>query len=299
MPRPKDYSKFCGVVLDAPSRPAVTATIPALRFAAPQLYGSPLTGGDMLLYKAWVDVLKAFPDYPAQKIGDCTSFGSGHTLDLLTCVLIATKSQPMGYLETCTEAIYGMGREIGNMLGGGDGCYGSAVTKALVEMGAVPRKFVGEYSGERAKKWGSSGAPANVKTEAAKYKLGASAAVTSLADADAALDSGRPFIICSNQGFTMTRDSTGMCHPEGSWAHCMSCSGRRIRDGKTHYCIDQSWGSKTPSGPLADGQPPFSFWIDGSVLERMLGAGDSFAFDKFGGFVPLPIPAHWTYRGFA
>lgn len=293
-----DLSRLGGWEPNHPNRGRIAATIPRLSQVAPHLYGkAPL--GDVLLYRAWKDVLGSYPDYPAQKIGDCTSFGSGHTTDLLTCVEISAGQKQIQYLETCTEAIYGMGRELGGMLGGGDGCVGAYVTKALVTMGAVPRKFVGAYSGQRAQAWGNSGVPAAVKAEAAKFKVGASAAVLTLADADAAIDSGRPFLVCSDQGFTMERDSTGACQPQGSWSHCMSCSGRRTRKGRVQYCIDQSWGSQTPSGPLADDQPPFSFWIDANVLASMLGMEDSFALDKFGGFAILPIPAHWTYQGFA
>jgi hypothetical protein len=40
------------------------------------------------------------------------------------------------------------------MLGGGDGCYGAALAKAVTEVGVVPREAVGAYSGERAKEWG-------------------------------------------------------------------------------------------------------------------------------------------------
>jgi hypothetical protein len=78
----------------------------------------------------------------------------------------------------------------------------------------------------------------------------------------------------------------------------MFVSARRERNGKVQYCICQSWGPKTPSGPTTDDQPPFSFWADGHVVARMIAAEDSLAFSKFEGFVPRPVPARWTYAGF-
>jgi hypothetical protein len=129
--------QLCGWI-DDPNRHFVARSFPHPTFsqAAPDL----MTGDnskDVFLYKAWVDVLGKYPEYPAQQIGDCTSFGSGHALDLLQCIEIALGNMAIEYRETCTEAIYGMGREVGGMLGGGDGCYGVAVAKALTDFGAI------------------------------------------------------------------------------------------------------------------------------------------------------------------
>jgi hypothetical protein len=252
--------------------------------------------GDVLLYKAWKDVLGDYPHYPAQQIGDCTSFGSGHTMDLLQCVEIALGKQPLGYKETCTEAIYGLGREIAGMLGSGDGCYGAAVAKALTDLGAVPREVVGPYSGQRAKEWGARGVPADIKERAAQFKLGAAALITTCDEADAALANGYPYIVCSDQGFTMHRDQDGVCHPQGSWPHCMSVSGRRTRNGRRQYLIDQSWGDNVPDGPQTDDQPSFSFWIDEAPMSHMLSARDSLAFSRFGGFERRPLPSLWGWE---
>ncbi len=89
----------------------------------------------------------------------------GHAVDLLQCVEITIGKEPITYQETCTEFIYGVGREIAGMLGGGDGCYGTAVAKALVNVGAIPRKLIGPYDGNRAKQWGGSGRPRRVEDD--------------------------------------------------------------------------------------------------------------------------------------
>jgi hypothetical protein len=288
--------------LDLPkARAAIAATFPArtLSIAAPQLVGDDDKPSDVYLYRAWKDVLGSYPDYPAQQIGDCTSFGSGHALDLLQTINIAlAKGDKSQYRETSTEVIYGFGREVAGMLGRGDGGYGTAVAKGLVTKGALPREVVGPYSGSRAKQFGRSGVPSDLAAKAAAFKLGGATLVTSLAEADAALANGYPFIVCSNQGFTMRRDATGLCEASGRWAHCMFCAGKRVLKGEPQYLICQSWGSNTPSGPVVEDQPNFSFWIRGSVLQRMLSEEDSLAFSNFPGFVARPLPAHWTFNGF-
>lgn len=298
---PPFVAKLMGWVDRELERHRLAETLPqrTMTEAMPGAVGADGGPENVYLYKAWKEVLGEYPAYPRQEIGDCTSFGSGHAIDLLQCIDLATSHGSKDqYRETCTEAIYGMGREIAHMLGGGDGCYGVAVSKALTEFGAVPREAVGPYSGQRAKQWGRSGVPADIKSKAAEHKLGAATLVTTLDEADASLRNGYPFIVCSNQGFTLQRDQDGVCQPRGSWAHCMFVSARRVRGGRVQYCICQSWGPSMPSGPTTDDQPPFSFWADARVIARMIGGRDSLAFSKFSGFVARPVPVRWTYAGF-
>jgi hypothetical protein len=232
-------------------------------------------------------------------VHNCTSFGTGHANDLLQCVQIAIGKKPFEYHETCTEAIYGVGRELANMLGGGDGCYGGAVAKAVSQVGAIDRKSVGAYSGSRAKSWGRSGVPADVKAKLSAHKVGSIALVATPDDVVTALANGNPCIVCSNQGFTMTRDANGMCRASGSWAHCMCIIGYRTRNGNKEFCIGQSWGPNTPSGPTTDDQPDFSFWITSQTMASMLRGQDSWALSAFDGWPGQAIPSHWTIGGFA
>lgn len=283
--------------VDHPGRHAVAATLPhpTLAQAAPELIGA---DRDVFLYKAWKDVLGKYPDYPAQQIGDCTSFGSGHALDLLQAVEIALGNQPIGYKETCTEAIYGLGREVAGMLGSGDGCYGVAVAKALTDFGAVPRESVGPYSGRRAKEWGARGVPPEVKRAAAAFRLGAATLVTTLDELDAALANLYPCAGGFAQGFTLHRDADGACRQSGRWGHEQACAARRRRNGGRQYLLLQSWGNDLPDGPTTDDQPPFSFWIDESAMASILAQRDFLVFSKFDGFEPRPIPPRWSYEEF-
>jgi hypothetical protein len=281
--------------VDDQNRHALAATFaPPLAQAAPQLMGA---DENVLLYKAWKLVLGDYPKYRRQEIGDCTSFGSGHAVDLLQCIEQVMLNEPTGYLETCTEAIYGMGREIAGMLGGGDGCYGVAVAKALVEHGAVPRKLVGEYSGQLAKQWGARGVPPEIKAEMARYRMGSAAIITTLEELDAALANLYPAAGGFSQGFTMQRDQDGACRQSGRWGHETFIAGRRRRNGRRQYCMCQSWGPNVPSGPTTDDQPDFSFWIDEDPMANILGQRDFLTFSKAPDFVQRDVPSAFRYTG--
>ena len=67
---------------------AFARQFPRLSQAAPHLFGLVAPTEPVLLYKAWSDVLGKYPDYVAQQIGDCVSFGHGHGNDLLQCIEI-------------------------------------------------------------------------------------------------------------------------------------------------------------------------------------------------------------------
>ena len=234
-------------------------------------------------------------------VHNCTSQGSGHVVDLTQCIQIALGHTREEYKETSTEALYGAGREMANMLNrwiDTDGCYGAAMARAVTEIGVVPREIVGAYSGRRAKQWGREGIPANIRTEADKHKIKTTSMVTTLAELDAALANGYVAIVCSNQGFTMQRDADGFCYARGSWAHAMCIVAKRVT-GKTGYLICQSWGPNVPSGPTVLDQPNFSFWVDPRTIAYMLSQQDSFVFSQFNGYPGRGLPSSWTYEGFA
>lgn len=292
------FAHLCGWLGVDDVQRGIAAQMPPLARAAPQLYGDRNDGKPILLYKAWSDVLGKCPDYPAQQIGDCVSFGHAHANDLLQCVQISTADKGEVYKETDTEFIYGESRKVAGMLGRGDGSYGSAAVKAMTTVGMVSREMLGSdgaYSGRRASSWGRTGPPSEWERKAGAYKLGASAQVSTYADLLAAIGSLYPVTICSNQGFTGTRDEQGFCAGRGRWGHCMFIAG--VRFDRPGALICQSWGPETPGGPLALDQPSFSFWADQRVIERILGEGDSWAISKTASFERRAVPEHWTNAG--
>lgn len=228
-----DVTALCGYRPDPVANARIIASLPHPIFAqaAPELMGGTQT--DVFLYKAWKDATGGYPHYVAQQIGDCTSFGSGHAVDLLQAVQIAIGKMAQEWKETCTEALYGAGREIANMLGSGDGCYGGAMAKAVSTVGIIPRSEVGAYSGQRAKQWGNTGTPADVKTKMGQHKVKTTSLVQTWDELFAALSNGYPVIVCSNQGFQLTRNDKGIAEAQGSWPHCVLpdtlISGRKTK----------------------------------------------------------------------
>jgi hypothetical protein len=270
---------------------------PTLSAAAPGLFADgPASTDPVLLFKAFRDVLGDFPAYPAQEIGDCVGFGHGHGVDLLQCVEIALGA-PAEYRETDTEFIYATSREAAGILGRQDGSYGSAAVAAMTSIGVISREMLGAdgpYSGRRAKQWGYSGVPADVKAKAADYKLGSAARVGTWDELTAAVRNGYPVSICSSLGFTLQRDADGFCRAQGTWGHCMVIAG--VRFDRPGACILQSWGPDQPAGPTALGQPSFSFWADRAAVERILAQGDSWALAKAPQFVARALPPTWGYH---
>jgi hypothetical protein len=273
----------------------VARQFPALRQAARRLFAAPPPTSPILLYKAWEDVLGKYPAYPSQQIGDCVSFGHAHGNDLLQCIECRLGA-PAEYRETDTEFIYGASREVAGILGTADGCYGSAAVKAMTTIGMLSREMLGSdgaYSGDRAKAWGQSGPPHDLEQKAAPYKLGSAALVTTWNDLVAAITNGYPVTICTSQGFTLARDPNGFCAASGTWGHCMLIAG--VRFDIPGACIVQSWGPDMPTGPTALDQPDFSFWAGQSVVEQILGEGDSWALSKTVAFVERDLPPAWKY----
>jgi hypothetical protein len=294
---PDDFGPLCGW-LDDPHRHVIAQTLPVIAQAGPNLVPDP--EHSCLLYKCWLELYSDYPDYPAQEIGDCTSFGWGHGHDLLQ-VAMAFRGEISrdDVHRTCTEALYGTGRKCAGMWGSsGDGCYGSALAQAattigLINYGNLPDDAgPQEYSGQRAKAWGSGrGIPEDLKPWKGAYLLGDAAMITTIDEAIAAIQSGYPIPICSRLGFTMMRDSLGFCQVSGQWGHCMCCAGYRADcTGRAGFCILQSWGPTQPTGPLGLDQPSWSFWVDVPTMARILGERDSFAMSATAAFPPHEMP---------
>ncbi|MCA1685769.1 MAG: hypothetical protein LC745_07225 [Planctomycetia bacterium] len=273
---------------------------PLFAASAPELARTG-AGKTVLLYKAFKDVNGGkYVDYPAQTIGDCVSHGFGHGVDLLESVQISIGKKADEFKQTATEAIYGMARvDIGGEQGSySDGAVGAWAAKAVSTFGTVSRDLLGAYDGRRAKDWGARGVPGDVKAKASAHKVRTTSLVTTFEELEDALSNGYPVTVCSDQGFTLVRDSDGFCRARGSWGHCMLIVGVRT-DPRPGACIFQSWGSDVPSGPLALDQPPNSFWADRDVVESMLAMRDSWSLSSFEGYPSQALPDHWTYDGFA
>lgn len=265
---------------------AALATLPFPHFelAAPHLEGTG-EGKSAYLWEAAIKVTGAHLPAQQQPRGTCVSRGWSRLVDYLECVEIALLGEAEEYHSISHAAVYGMAKEIGHDLSYQDGAVGAWAAKAVSEWGVVTNEAAKDKdagSDDLAVEWGAKKVPAALKELAQQHKLGTVTLVATPEQARDMLCNGYPLAVCSDQGFTMTRDAEGRCRPQGTWNHCMMWSG--YDDATRRFCVEQSWGPNTPDGPTAHGQPDNSFWIDWDVASRMLRQQDSFAGSKFGGF---------------
>lgn len=236
--------------------------------------------------KRWLythDGRTSIKSYNQGQIGSCVGNAEAMDLSLELALDIICGGNPMQF--TCMvspEACYAIGREAGNMLGGGDGCYGSAVAKGVTTMGTLfQQAYTGidlsDYSVATCRAWGAHGMPDNLKPIAAQTKLQTSYQIKSVEEAWALIGAGHPINQCSNLGFTTARDSDGALRNSGTWGHSMALVGRRTTSSgrKLFICIN-SWGEDWVTGPTYEDQPQGSFGIDYEVVAKAVGQGDMF-----------------------
>ena len=259
---------------------------------------------DTLLYKIVRSVINQDAPKGPQGIGDCVSWATANFVNYLQCVAIdqalktvdpddelAKNNIILAYEEIATEVIYALSRvEVGGQRGSySDGSTGIWALRAVNLWGNLSRKHLerkglsGAYDSRRAKEWGAKGLPDNLEPDAKTKLVKTVSLVKSYKEAVAAIDNGYPVVVCSDQGFTMTRDSDGFCRPKGTWYHAMLFMATRKGRRPGLGCL-QSWGGMVPDGPLALDQPDNSFFVDAEICERMLRQGDSFTGSQFDGY---------------
>lgn len=121
--------------------------------------------------------------------------------------------------------------------------------------------------------------------------------VTSFNDVAKAVGNGYACVVCSMQGFSMSRDDEGFCRPGGSWPHAMCIAG--IRWGKRPGAlIINSWGASNTVGKHYPHNIPepvrvSSFWADADVIDRMCRGEDTYTYAGYSGFKATKID-NWT-----
>jgi hypothetical protein len=258
---------------------------------------------DVFLYQY---LLRVCPNYRrvAQAIGSCVGHAYAGCSDILACTEIAVHGEAEDWHGRTLEAsIYAFSRVESRgkkRAGQSDGSYGAAACKAIMHWGLLHYdvdyngQVFKEYSGIREKQWGDTGVPDDLEPHAKKRRVRETSLVRNFDEYCRAIGAGFPVAICSNVGFTFSRDSEGFCKPRGQWLHAMA--GISKRHGKRPGgLIWNSWGNNSNSGPhYPDDMPvPFrgsTFWCDADVLDRMLGQGDSFAISNYDGFPPRKLP---------
>ena len=232
--------------------------------------------------------------------GTCGGRAGSQGLDILQCVLIASGKRAK-FHRVSHAAVYYFARKKYGMLSGNpndennDGVAGGSVPEILSEMGAVQREedndsnFYGDGSDDLACLWGCGRiTPQLAKTLA---DFGKDNLVTAKVRAKSAqecadgLAAGGVIIQSDSQGYSMQRDSEGVCRAQGTWAHYQIRTGVGVTPrGRKVFDYNQSWGVDTPSGSLLPGCPGNCFGVEWDVQDHLCRTGEVdiiFGFDPF------------------
>jgi hypothetical protein len=242
-----------------------------------------------------------YPNVDQQQVGCCVGCGWKHASDICQATSILA-GQSAEWQPVSVEVIYGGSRvEVGKGQIRGDGSVGAWAAKWCSTYGlAAMQKYesvdLSTFSPSRARTFGTKGVPADIETAAKLHPVKTTALVKTWADVKRAIQQGYPVAVCSDQGFTMTRDKDGFARPSGTWGHCMCICGVRTT-GKEGGFILNSWGDEAHTGPVWPADAPVAgFWADAATIGRMVGEGDSFALSDVVGFPARKVPVDWFIK---
>lgn len=230
---------------------------------------------------------------------DCVGQGYALGTDILSSVQIAvTRKTERWVAKAAVEPIYAGSRvEIGEGKLKGAGSHGVWAAKWCSQYGILHRRAYlngkydfTNYDFDRGRAWGhictecttwGGGVPDDLEQIAKRHPVKTYKLVKTWPEARDAVANGYPVIICSNVGFTDTRDKDGFARAKGKWFHCMLLAGVDDISTRPGGLLINSWGPNWITGPTRFGQPAGSFWVDADVLEKMLKQGESFAISNY------------------
>ena len=205
-------------------------------------------------------------------------------------------------------SLYGISRvEVGGGQIRGDGSVGAWLAKGIVDYGMLFRieypgyDLTGDNDETFAIEWGNRGVPDSLEGVMRQHPITDASLVSDGETYRTVARSWKFVPCCSRQGFTTVRDQYGMCHPRGTWPHCMGFAGivsikyPKHPSGLETVAVYQSWGPDNPSGndrvTLQTGEeitlPSGVFLIDIDVAHSMLSQRDSFVFAGSTGWSPI------------
>jgi len=246
-------------------------------------------------YKSIYAVCKDTPYLERQTTGDCVSHGTRNAVDVSRAVQIHTGHAMESFVALgATEGIYGSRGH------GGQGMSCAGAAEWVHKQGGVliRKNYAGvidltTYNADIGTKWGSRGVPSEVEEVAKKNPVKTLTQINSIEEARDALANGYGVCVCSNQGFSSTRDDKGFAKPQGNWNHAMAWIACDDTGSEPAFLVQNSWGKFNdgghPSwGPIPDG----SFLIHADVAARMISSDSSFAFSSVVGFPPVKLPTY-------
>jgi hypothetical protein len=233
--------------------------------------------------------------YVVEGIGvhNCVAFGCCSAIEYTMCAEIA-QGDAEEFKPLVQEIVYGGSRvEIGNgRLGRGDGSIGAWGADFVRKYGIINRgtflngKYnLEKYSESLCRQWGASGVPNDLEPLVKEHPVKYTTQISDWKSAKKSLVQGYGISVASNQGFTTSRNSKGVCKPSGSWAHQMAIIGYATIDGEEHGFILNSWGTYMGTSNIGPGEPsPAGFYAHWSVIDKMLKQDDSFCYSAVQGF---------------
>lgn len=267
---------------------------PLFSGAAPLLRGTG-KGKKALLHQYYTQLGIPFP-LRHQTDSDCVSMGTALAVDTRKVAEIIQGERESWVAQTSTEDIYSGSRMIiggGRISGGGSVGIWAAKYINKNNYGTLIRKKYSfadltTYSGQRAAQWGNQKQSQALLDEAKLHPIGDFTSIENYEDVCDALYNDYPVIVCSQQGFSSTRDVDGFARPQGSWAHCMCFIAFDDEYKRPGVLCVNSWGPNWISGPKRHEQPDGSFWISPETVNRMCSMGDTFSIANFDGFKIKP-----------
>jgi hypothetical protein len=285
---------------------ASTLPRPTLAQAGPDLVADGKTETHL-----WPALLQCSPNWRRGSqgtVGSCVGWGASLAVDLTSACDIVYRREPEVWRgRTIESSLYGFsrvearGKTVNN---GGDGSTGFHAAKAIrefgclhygVEYGSVVIAESGKQDRDRA--WGRNGVPNELEPYAKERRCSEVTLAVDFEQAAAAIQNGYPVVVCSGQGFSMSRDADGFCKPGGTWWHCMVFAAVRWGKRPGLLCLN-SWGDSNTVGKHYPENMPTavrncSFYVDAEVCTRMLSGRDSYVYAGYSGFKRTQIP-NWT-----
>ena len=286
---------------------AFVATLarPTLAQAGPELATDEKT--DVFLYEALLQMMPSWERGSQGNVGSCVGWASALCVDILAaCDIVYRKEPEVWGGRTIEASLYGLSRVEARGRSsnpGGDGSTGFHAAKSIRDFGCLHygQDYGGQrfdsHSSSREREWGRTGVPDLLEPFAKLRRCTETTLVTSFMEAAKAISNGYPLIVCSGQGFSMSRDEDGFCKPGGVWWHCMTGAG--LRWGKRPgVLIVNSWGRSNTVGKHYPENIPeevkvCSFWVDADVIDKMCSGRDSYAYAGYSGFKASQMP-DWT-----
>lgn len=250
--------------------------------------------------------------YVAESIGvhNCVTHGNTKAGNLAVACMAKAGEISWPGADFAMEPTYGLMRyEIGykkynsNLYRSGDGGVGSWCVEALLEYGFLPMKKYGNidlsyYDKQRVLQYGRNGCPDELEPIAKEKPLRSSVLLTDETQAWKLIGQYNPLVHCSNQGFSMRRNTDGTCAANDNWAHCAIFDGRfTLPNGTKCLRYGNSWqGSRSRGGylgsaitvPGKNGQIKLSgcqFLVPLNVVRHIINSGkETYSFAGVNGF---------------